>query len=170
MDAPRIPKKIWVVLGLLLALNLASLVVSLRNPGGHSYPQATPLVQTPAPQVDYPKVLSFVHEQISTLPIPKNGVDGKDGAPGIQGATGAQGLPGLSIKGDQGTTGATGSPGANGANGTNGQDGAQGDPGTEGKSVELRHNDASSRTEWRYVGDLAWRILMNDCVITGTCI
>lgn len=80
------------------------------------------------------------------IPKVKDGKDGKDGQNG------------LSIIGPQGPEGPQGNTGE------------PGEPGAPAREIELRHNDVENRTEWRYVGELNWQVLMNDCEITNTCL
>lgn len=104
-------------------------------------------------------------------PRGEQGVEGKQGIQGEQGPQGIQGIQG--IAGPQGPTGATGVTGATGAQGPQGVQGEQGPPGEPGQSareVEFRHNASKDRIEWRYVGDLNWRLLVKDCELTDTCL
>lgn len=153
----KTPKLIWIVLGLLLLISLASLVVALKNPSGHSYPYE---VQSSQPQINYQKISQIVAKQVAALPTPpagSNGANGVNGRNGINGSPGQNGTNGQSIVGIPGPQGEAGIQGP------------QGDPGAPGKTVELQYNSLKAEIEWRYTDDLLWRPLVSACTLTNTC-
>lgn len=143
---PHIPWLIWLAIVALLLMGLISNIIAARNPSARSYPR---LVQGPigpkgdTPQIDYTKIANIINQQIATLPKPKDGIDGTNGKNGV-----------------------IGNPGVNG---TNGQDGLPGVQGADGLSVELRYNAAKQQIEWRYVGDITWKLLVSNCTLANTC-
>lgn len=161
-EIQRQTKILWVILGLLLLINIATIVYSLVT-DKEIYPLAGPQGveglkgdkgdkgdpgRTPVRGVDY-----------------FDGRDGSQGPPGPQGPTGPQG-----VEGPEGIQGSEGEPGPVGEQGPQGEQGAPGEPGQNGREVEFRHNDEQDRTEWRYVGDDNWQVLYEDCEITDTCV
>lgn len=125
------------------------------------------------------------NKNIASIPGPM-GYSGSPGQQGLQGQRGIQGLQGEpGLKGDKGEVGLTGPQGLQGAQGMQGpqgvqgekgekgdtgETGPQGEPGQNGREIEVRHNDELDRTEWRYVGDEQWQVLVRDCEISDTCL
>lgn len=126
-----------------------TVAVAIHNPNGKSYPKTIVGEQGPkgdTAQIDYDKLATIIHNEVATLPVPKDGVNGKDGK-----------------------NGSTGKSGARGVQGADGQPGIQGSPGADGKSIELRYNSSKAELEYRYDGDLNWTPLVTVCVLTNTC-
>lgn len=98
------------------------------------------------PQIDYSKIDAYIQKQIATIPTPVNGINGVNGK-----------------------TGATGAQGQTGQTGPQGPSGSQGNPGAVGRPIVIWHNDAKAETDWQYLGDLSWKLLVKDCQITNTC-
>lgn len=143
---PQIPKTIWAILIILILMTITSMVVAIHNPGGVSYPRVIAGPRGPkgdSPSIDYGRLELAISRDIAKLPIPKDGINGRNGL--------------------------NGKDGKNGKDGTRETNGLSGDPGIAGKSIEIRHNDALHRTEWRYTGDFGWKILVNDCTILNNC-
>lgn len=123
----------------------------------------------------------YISENRNIVSIP--GPVGSPGQPGLRGFQGIQGVQGLQgpqgetgpqgPRGDTGMTGLQGPQGIQGKQGIQGEKGdtgPQGEPGVSGREIEVRHNDEQDRTEWRYVGDEDWQVLVEDCEITDTCL
>ena len=78
----------------------------------------------------------YIDGLFSSLPTPKDGIDGKDGINGIDGQNGKDGLPGRDgidgKDGKDGRDGIDGAPGVPGIQGPIGPQGPKGDPGIQG--------------------------------------
>lgn len=162
MERNKLPRAFWflaVVVLVSLLINLVTIVIAIRSPGGNSYPRETQTV--PAP-IDYSKISAIVQQQISAEP---KAMDGVAGAPGQNGVPGKPG-----INGTDGSNGLNGTNGENGTQGTIGNQGPQGDPGSPGAEVELQYDALKAQIEWKYSTDFAWRPLVTVCVLTNTCV
>lgn len=147
----RVPKVVWVILGLLLLLQVTTLVIAIRKPAGKSYPAQIQNV--------------LIGPQGKLGPVGAQGEPGLSiqGTPGIQGTDGLQGsAPTDSQISLAVSSYLTANPPAQGATGP------QGEPGLDGKSVELRY--ANNEIEWRFSGDITWTLLAQACQLTDSCV
>jgi hypothetical protein len=96
------------------------------------------------------------------MPGPQ-GLKGDDGKQGIQGERGEKGEQG--IQGIQGPAGKTGPQGLKGNPGRDGLDGLDGNPGNDGREIELQ--TTSTYIQWRYVGELLWKNLIEIAKLKG---
>lgn len=146
----KVPKLVWVILGILLLLNLVSIGVALRSPSGKSYP-STQVVKGPVGDIG---------------PVGPAGPQGQAGISlqGSLGPQGVQGQPGISVTPDQIASAVADYLQANPP-----AQGPQGDQGQSGREVELRTDPNNGDLEWRYVGSLQWLLLTKSCQLTNTC-
>lgn len=148
MRSTKLPKLLWIILGLIFLLDIVTIFIALRSPSSHSYPSQKPIVIS----LDYNKINALVQADLNALPQAQNGVNGTNG---INGKDGAQGPSGVA-----GPTGATGETG---------QTGSPGDSGAPARQVELRYNAVKNQVEWHYDGDISWNTLVSACTLTNTC-
>lgn len=149
---PRLPQHIkwlFILVALLFLLNVVGFIILLNREVHHIY------------------------NNYSTAQ-PEDGINGADGYTPTKGIDYFDGVDGRDSRdgrdGRDGKDGEDGNDGAQGPKGDTGQQGTPGDPGASGREIEIRHNDEKDRTEWRYVGDPNWQLLMKDCEINDTCI
>lgn len=162
MERNKLPKVFWLLAAIALIsllLNLVTIVIAVRSPGGDSYPREFPSA------VDYSKISNIVAQQIAAQPKAIDGVAGTPGQNGLQGQNGTNGTNGVT-----GSAGTTGTPGDTGMQGEQGEPGPQGDPGQPGLTVQLRYNNLKNEIEWKYTTDLTWRPLVTTCTLTNTCV
>lgn len=146
----KVPRLVWVILGILLLLNLVSIGVALHSPSGKSYP-STQIVKGPTGDIG---------------PVGPAGPQGQTGISlqGSPGPQGVQGQPGVNVTPDQIASAVSDYLQANPP-----IQGGQGDPGISGREVELQSDPLTGDLEWRYVGDSFWQPLLKLCQITNTC-
>lgn len=149
----KIPKLLWGILILFLAVSIFATVVAIRDPSGRSYPRIIAGTQGPkgdSVPVDYTKLAVLIHNEVISLGL-TSGTNGVNGI-GINGSNGQNVTP------DQIATAVTAYLQANPPSpGKDGLPGADGAPGVAKNLVTRCVPGLNPRIDIKYDGDDIWQ-------------